>query len=72
MKKTCQFAGQEARLKRKRSSIYAGRRAGSTSKKAKAVVNAEIVKCAAIGIVKSHDSRLLASNGGHIVCSYTV
>ena len=41
-------------------------------REAKAVVNAEIVKCAAIGIVTSHDSKLLASNGGHIVCSYTV
>lgn len=32
-------------------------------------MNADIVSSAAIGIVKKHDSNLLQSNGGHIVCN---
>ena len=35
----------------------------------KTVVNSSIVVSAPVGIVKSHDSGLLESNGGHIKCT---
>ena len=38
-------------------------------REAKAVINSAIVISAAEGIVKSHDSNLLESNGGHIKCT---
>jgi len=38
-------------------------------REAKAVINSAIVISAAEGIVKSHDSSLLESNGGHIKCT---
>ena len=38
-------------------------------REAKTVVNSSIVVSAAVGIVKSHDSGLLESNGGHIKCT---
>ena len=38
-------------------------------REAKAVINSSIVISAAEGIVKSHNSGLLESNGGHIKCT---
>ena len=38
-------------------------------RKSKTIVNSTIVLSAAEGIAKSHDSGLLACNGGHIKCT---
>ena len=38
-------------------------------REAKSVINSTIVISAAEGIVKSHDSNLLESNGGHVKCT---
>ena len=38
-------------------------------REAKAVINSAIIISAAAGIIKSHDSNLLESNGGHIKCT---
>ena len=60
----------------KRPSVLVGQRDGQTAKEyvkslreVKTVVNSSIVVSAADGIVKSHDSGLLESNGGHIKCT---